>query len=67
MRLLMDFSPALVKEERSGREGKDITVSNHDDATEVHEEEIQHIVEPVNPEAFMGVMPCGTRNVLAKY
>ena len=27
---------------------------------------IQHILEPVNPEALMAVVPCGTRNVLAK-
>ena len=58
------FFTCKIKEER--RRGKDITVSKHDNATKVHEEKIQHILEPVNPEAFMGVMPCGTRNVLAK-
>jgi hypothetical protein len=53
------FFTCTVKKER--RRGKDITVSNHYDATKVHEEEIQHILEPVNPEAFMAVVPCGTR------
>ena len=43
------------------RKDKDITVSNHNDANKV-----QHILEPVNPEALMAVVPCGTRNVLAK-
>ena len=58
------FFTCTVKKER--RRGKDITVSNHDDATKVHEVEIQHILGPINPEAFMAVVPCGTRNVLAR-
>jgi diacylglycerol kinase (ATP) len=61
------FFTCTVKKERvKDRKDKDITVSNHDDATKVHEVEIQHILEPVNPEAFMAVVPCGTRNVLAR-
>lgn len=60
------FSCTVNAERRSGRDGKDITVSGNDDASEAQEEEIQHILEPVNPDAFMAVMPCGTRNVLAK-
>jgi diacylglycerol kinase (ATP) len=61
------FFTCTVKKERvKDRKDKDITVSNHDDATKVHQVEIQHILEPVNPEAFMAVVPCGTRNVLAR-
>ena len=61
------FFTCTVKKERvKDRKDKDITVSNHDGATKVHEVEIQHILEPVNPEAFMAVVPCGTRNVLAR-
>jgi diacylglycerol kinase (ATP) len=61
------FFTCTVKKERvKDRKDNDITVSNHDDATKVHEVEIQHILEPVNPEAFMAVVPCGTRNVLAR-
>ena len=55
------FFTCTVKKER----GKDITASNHGDATKVHEVE-QHILGPINPEAFMAVVPCGTRNVLAR-
>ena len=61
------FFTCTVKKERvKDRKDKDITVSNHDGATKIHEVEIQHILEPVNPEAFMAVVPCGTRNVLAR-
>ena len=61
------FFTCTVKKERvKDRKDNDITVSNHDGATKVHEVEIQHILEPVNPEAFMAVVPCGTRNVLAR-
>ena len=61
------FFTCTVKKERvKDRKDKEITVSNHDGATKVHEVEIQHILEPVNPEAFMAVVPCGTRNVLAR-
>jgi hypothetical protein len=38
---------------RKNRKHKDITVSNHDGATKVNGEEIQHIVKPVIPGAFM--------------
>lgn len=56
------FFICTVKEGRViDRKDKDITVSNHEDANKV-----QHILEPVNPEALMAVVPCGTRNVLAK-
>lgn len=61
------FFTCTVKKERvKDRKDKEITVSNHDGATKIHEVEIQHILEPVNPEAFMAVVPCGTRNVLAR-
>ena len=60
------FTCTIKKERVKDRKDKDITVSNHDGATKVHEVEIQHILEPVNPEAFMAVVPCGTRNVLAR-
>ena len=61
------FFTCTVKKERvKDRKDKDIIVSNHDDATKVHEVEIQHILGPINPEAFMAVVPCGTRNVLAR-
>ena len=61
------FFTCTVKKERvKDRKDKDIIVSNHDDATKVHEVEIQHILRPINPEAFMAVVPCGTRNVLAR-
>ena len=60
------FFVCTVKEGRvKDRKDKDITVSNHNDANKVHDE-VQHILEPVNPEALMAVVPCGTRNVLAK-
>lgn len=58
------FFTCTIKKER--RRGKDITASNYDDATKVHEVEIQHTLKPINPEAFMAVIPCGTRNVLAR-
>jgi diacylglycerol kinase (ATP) len=59
------FFTCTVKKER--RRGKDIIISNHDDASsKVHEVEIQHMLEPINAEAFMAVVPCGTRNVLAR-
>ena len=60
------FTCTIKKERVKDRKDKEITVSNHDGATKVHEVEIQHILEPVNPEAFMAVVPCGTRNVLAR-
>ena len=60
------FTCTIKKERIKDRKDKEITVSNHDGATKVHEVEIQHILEPVNPEAFMAVVPCGTRNVLAR-
>lgn len=50
------FFTCTVKKERvKDRKDKEITVSNHDGATKIHEVEIQHILEPVNPEAFMAV------------
>ena len=51
------FFTCTVKDEpRRGRKGKD-----HDNSAEVREKDIQHILEPINPEAFMAVVPCGTR------
>ena len=51
------FFTCTVKKERvKDRKDKDIIVSNHDDATKVHEVEIQHILRPINPEAFMAVV-----------
>ena len=58
------FFISTIKKER--RRGKDIIASNYDDATKVHEVKIQHTLKPINPEAFMAVIPCGTRNVLAR-
>ncbi|HXW11292.1 MAG TPA: diacylglycerol kinase family protein [Nitrososphaeraceae archaeon] len=60
------FSIHVKEERRRGRVNKDTNVSINDGASEVHEEEIQHVLEPVNPNAFMAIMPCGTRNVIAK-
>jgi diacylglycerol kinase (ATP) len=60
------FFICTVKEGRViDRKDKDITIANHNDANKVHDE-LQHILEPVNPEALMALVPCGTRNVLAK-
>jgi len=60
------FFICTVKEGRViDRKDKDITVSNHNDANKVRDE-VQHILEPVNPEALIAVVPSGTRNVLAK-
>jgi diacylglycerol kinase family enzyme len=60
------FSITVKGERRRGRVDKDTNVSINDGASEVHEEEIQHVLEPVNPNAFMAIVPCGTRNVIAK-
>ena len=61
------FFVCTVKEEHGRARGrKYIATSNRNNTTKVHDEEVQHILEPVNPEAFMAVIPCGTRNVLAK-
>jgi diacylglycerol kinase family enzyme len=60
------FSITVKEEGRGGRVGKDTNVFINDSASEVHEEEIQDVLKPVNPNAFMAIVPCGTRNVLAK-
>lgn len=60
------FFITVKEESRGGRVGKDTNVSINDSASEVHEEEIQDVLKPVNPNAFMAIVPCGTRNVLAK-
>ncbi len=60
------FSITVNEERRRGRVGNDSNASINDGTSEVHEGEIQHVLEPVNPNAFMAIVPCGTRNVLAK-
>ena len=62
------FYRTVKEEHRRGRKGvaKNTAVYINDGTSDVQKEETQHVLEPVNPNAFMAVVPCGTRNVLAK-
>lgn len=51
---------------RGETEGEGTVMSRPHNVTTKEQEEIQHTLKPINPKAVMAVIPCGTRNVLAK-